>query len=334
MEGDRFRKLGGFLRGIFGARVFKVGLRGGFTCPNRDGTAGAGGCSFCNPDSSMPLGYRDGIPLREQLREGCAYVARRHGAVFFIAYFQDYSTTYGDVDRLRELLLESLSFPGVVGAALCTRPDCLGDAVLEMLSELAKEHFLWVEIGVQSSEDGVLLRANRCHDAACSAEAFRILHGRGLLTAAHMIIGLPGFTSGSIRADAAFVRESGTAGIKLQNLHVVAGTRLGEEFLSGAFEPMTYDAYTSGVVEFLELTDPAVVVQRVSGEAPRGLTIAPDWSVNKLAVVNAVQRRMEETDTWQGRALGFPRSALAGPPVALSAIPRNLADIALKRLRE
>jgi len=334
MEGDRFRKLGGFLRGIFGARVFKVGLRGGFTCPNRDGTAGAGGCSFCNPDSAMPLGYRDGMPLHEQLREGCAYVARRHGAELFIAYFQDYSTTHGDVERLRGLLLEALSFPGVVGAALCTRPDCLGEAVLEMLSDLAKEHFLWVEIGVQSSEDGVLIRANRCHDAASSSEAFRRLQARGLLTSAHMIIGLPGSTRGSIPADAAFVRDSGAAGIKLQNLHVVSGTRLEEEFRSGAFEPMTLDAYASAVVEFLELTDPAVVVQRVSGEAPRGLTVAPDWSVNKLAVVNAVQRRMEEMDTWQGRALGFPGSALAGPPAALSAIPRNLADIALKRLRE
>jgi uncharacterized protein len=334
MDSDRFRKMGGFLQGVFGGRVFKVGLRGGFSCPNRDGTSGYGGCSFCNPDSAMPLGYHEGMSLAEQLEEGCAYITRRHGAELFIANLQDYSTTYGDVERLRGLLIEALSFPGVVGAALCTRPDCLGGEVLDMLAALAREHFVLVEVGVQSSEDGVLLRANRCHASACSADAFQRLHARSIITAAHMIIGLPGSSRSSVRADAAFVRESGTAAIKLQNLHVVSGTPLEEEFLDGAFETLTLDAYVCMAVEFLELTDPAVVVQRVSGEAPRRLTVAPDWSVNKLAVMNAVHRRMRDLDTWQGRALGFPRSALSGPPSALSALPPNLADIALKSLRK
>jgi uncharacterized protein len=334
MDSDRFRKMGGFLQGIFGGRVFKVGLRGGFSCPNRDGTAGYGGCSFCNPDSAMPLGYREGMSLAKQLEEGCAYITRRHGAELFLANFQDYSTTYGDAERLRGLLIEALAFPGVVGAALCTRPDCLGGEILDVLTGLAREHFLWVEVGVQSSENGVLRRANRCHDAACSTDAFHRLHARGLLSAAHMIVGLPGSNRSSVQTDAAFVRESGTAAIKLQNLHVVSGTRLEEEFRDGAFEALTLDGYVRMAVEFLEFTDPSVVVQRISGEAPRWLTVAPDWSVNKLAVMNAVHRRMRELDTWQGRALGYPRSALSGPPSALSAIPPDLADIALKSLRK
>jgi len=332
MDGDRFRKLGGFLRTVFGERVFKVGLIAGSACPNRDGSLGTGGCSFCNPLSSMPLGHREGMSLEEQLRAGCRHVAGRHRTRLFVAYFQDYSATYGDPGRLRRLLLSALAFPGVVGAALCTRPDCLGEPVLDMLSEIAARHFLWVEVGVQSSVDGALLRANRCHDAACSREAFRRLHARGLLTSAHMIVGLPGSGEGAVASDAAFVRGSGTAGLKLQNLHVVAGTRLEREYRDGELEPMTLEVYADRVAEFLRLTHPGVVVQRVTGEAPRGLTVAPDWSVNKLAVVNAVQRRLEETDAWQGKALGFPRSALEAPPAALSALPERLADIARNRL--
>lgn len=332
MEGARFRKLGGFFHEVFGTRVHKVGLRGGFTCPNRDGTVGTGGCSFCNPASSLPLGFRQDMTITEQLEEGCAYVARRHGVTSFIAYFQDYTVTYGDPDLLRGMLLETLAFPGIVGAALCTRPDCLAEPVLDRLADLARDHFLWVEVGVQSSEDALLLRAGRGHDAACATDAFSRLHDRGLLTAAHMILGLPGSDSGSVEADATFIRRTGTAGLKLQNLHVVSGTRLEEEYRRGDLEPMTLEGYAGRVVEFLERTDPGVVIQRVSGEAPRALTVAPDWSVNKLAVVNAVHRLLEERDGWQGRLLGFPRDALDAPPAALSALRGSLARIARKRI--
>jgi radical SAM protein (TIGR01212 family) len=313
MEESLYRNLGDFLRGIFGEKVYKVGLYGGFTCPVRDGTLDSRGCTYCDPRSSRPLSYREGMTLEEQLRQGCSYIARRHSARLFMAYFQDNTATWGDPGRLRDLCTRALEWPGVVGLALCTRPDCLGDRVLDVLEELSRRTFLWVEVGIQTASDGLLRSMNRRHTHRDSVRALRSLHGRGIHSSVHVILGYPGESEEDRSATACFVNGSGTLGVKVQNLHVVAGTVLADSFSRGGFQVMTLDEYAVYAVTFLENIGPGVVVQRLTGEAPRELTVAPGWSVNKLAVLDAVKRRMRNGNSWQGKALGYPASALREP---------------------
>jgi len=300
----RYRDLNGYLRETFGEKVYKVGLVGGFTCPNRDGALGTGGCSFCNPDSSRPLNHRPGMGITGQLEAGTAYIRTRHGAGSFLAYFQDCTTTYGPPGTLEALYREALAFPGIVGLCLCTRPDSLCRPVLDLLEELSTEHFLWVELGLQSGSDETLGRMNRRHTAAATLRAFRELHRRGIRTAAHVILGYPGETWEQAMGTTELVNETWTAGVKIQNLHVVRDTPLEKSFLAGEFTPFPIGEYASLAVDFMERLNPETVILRLTGEAPAHLTVAPAWSVNKMAVLGAVRTELARRDTFQGRLFG------------------------------
>lgn len=313
MEKTLYRNLNGFLRGLFGEKVYKVGLYGGFTCPNRDGTLGREGCTFCNPESSQLRCYSPGMTIGEQLEAGCRYIDERHGAKLYMAYFKDYTTTWGDPDRLREIYSRALAHPGVVGLALCTRPDCLGNQVLDLLEEISGETFLWVEIGVQTASDRLLGAMNRCHTMKETVEAFRLLGSRGIHSSAHIILGYPGERPLDRLETARFVSGSGALGVKIQNLHVVRNTGLEDAYEKGAFEPMSLDGYVEAVIRFLENIGPGIVVQRLTGEAPAELTISPGWSVNKMAVLNRIKSRMNSEMRWQSKALGYPVAALEEP---------------------
>jgi radical SAM protein (TIGR01212 family) len=301
---QRYRKLNTFLRRYFGQRVYRIGLIGDFTCPNRDGSKGTGGCLFCNPASSEPLGYLPGTPLAEQLVAGTRYVRWRHEANRYIAYFMDHTTTYGDPACLERDYREALACPGVVGLAVSTRPDCLSDEVLDLLQRMASETFVWIELGVQSAGDDTLARLNRCHTMEDTRRAISGLQERRIPVSAHVILGLPGESAADMLATARFLGEVGVQGAKVHNLHVVKDTPLAEMNHRGKYRPLELAEYVDLAVRFLENLPPDVIVQRVCGEAPRRLTVAPDWSVNKLAVVNAVEKELMKRDTWQGKALG------------------------------
>jgi len=313
MEKKRYRNLNGFLIDLFGEKVYKVGLYGGFTCPNRDGTSGVDGCTFCNPDSSRPLKYRDGMTIEQQLDEGCRYVSRRHGAGKFIAYFQDYSTTYGNPEALGDVYRRALSYDDIVGLSLCTRPDCLGENVLDLLEDISRETFLWVEVGVQSASDTLLTSMNRCHTHADSVTAFERLRERRIHSSAHVILGYPGETREDRIATAIFVNDSGALGVKVQNLHVVTGSTLETAYNRGQFDVMTLDQYVESACDFIEHIAPRVVIQRLTGEAPAELTVSPEWSLGKMKVLEKFRNRLSEGNRWQGKALGFPVSALEQP---------------------
>lgn len=321
-SGPRYRKFSIYLKRRFGSRVYRVGLCGGFSCPNRDGTLGEGGCTFCNPESSRPLGHLPGTPIARQLEEGMAYVRRRHRAERFIAYFSDYTTTHAEPQVLLPLYRAAISHPAVVGLALATRPDCLPAPVLELLEELVRETWLWVELGVQSASDETLSRVRRGHRVADSRWAIGALRERGISVTAHVIAGLPGEGRERLLRTARFLEGAEVDAVKLHNLHVVEGTPLARDYRAGRLRVLSLDEYVDLAVAFLEHTRPSTVVQRVSGEAPRHLTVAPEWSVNKLAVVDAVERALAERETWQGRALGAPRSELDRiPPRADDRLP-------------
>jgi radical SAM protein (TIGR01212 family) len=321
VSGPRYRKLNTFLRGTFGTKVYRVGLRGGFTCPNRDGSKGRGGCVFCNPASSEPLGHVPGTPLSEQLPSGVDYIRRRHGARKVIAFLSDYTATYAGVGELESLYREAISHPAVVGLALSTRPDCLPEEVLDLLERIARETFLWVELGIQSAHDRTLRWIRRHHTVEDSRRAVGALRERGVAVSAHVILGLPGESAEQMLATARFIGETGVHGVKIHNLHVVRGTELANAYHRGDYRPLELPEYADLAVRFLEQLPPSVIIQRLSGEAPRRLTVAPEWSVNKLGVMNAIERELTRRDSWQGMGLGHGREEL-GLPVTLPGFVR------------
>ncbi len=313
MEDKRIRNLNSFFRDVFGQKICKVGLWGGFTCPNRDGAFSREGCTFCNPLSSHPKSYEEGKSITQQLKDGCRYIKWRFNVNSFLPYFQDYTATYGDLVELDTLYSEALAYPGVVGLALCTRPDCLPEPILDYLENLSRRTFLWVEVGVQTSDDRILRDMNRCHTSLDTVNSFRALNERNIFTAAHMIIGYPGSSRETVLADAAFIRKIGANGVKLQNLHIVKNTTIESRFSADEFELISMDEYIDMVILFLEHTEPDVVILRLTGEAPDKLTVAPQWSLHKMTILNEIHGEMKERDTWQGKALGFSKLTIKEP---------------------
>jgi hypothetical protein len=305
MEVVRYRNLNGFLRKRFGHRVHKVGVCGGFGCPNRDGSIDTAGCAFCNPRSSLPKSYRSGDSITEQLRKGTEYVSERFGADRFIAYLQDQTTTHGPVDHLERTCEEALEYPGVVGLALCTRPDCLPDEVLALFRRIAERTLLWVEVGVQSASDGILRSMNRGHTAADAEDALRRLRELPLLTSAHVILGYPGESEEDVWSTVELLNRTRTDGVKIHNLHVVEGTQLAKHYKEGLFEMVSLEHYAGLVAEFLERLEPDVIVERLTGEAPPEMTLAPDWSLHKQLALGRIRSVLAERATWQGRLLGY-----------------------------
>lgn len=312
MNGNRYHSLNTFFRKTFGGKVYKLSLAGGFTCPVRDGSLSTEGCAYCNPLGSVPGHYRPGMTLQQQLKGASEHVSRRHGTKNFIAYFQDYTTTYADAGLLEKLYREALDFPGVKGLALCTRPDCIPESTLSLLEEISRETFLWVELGVQSGCDVTLLRMRRGHTVHDSETAFRRLHERGIRTAAHVILGFPGESREEALTTVELVNRSGTAGVKLQNLHVLKNTPLAEDYAAGKVKLLRRSEYASLAADFLERIPPGTVVQRLTGESPRGMLVAPEWSINKLAVLDRIKRELAYRDSWQGKALGYSRESIPG----------------------
>lgn len=305
MNVNRFHSLSTFFRNTFGTKVYKLSLAGKFTCPVRDGSISTGGCSYCNPSGNVPRHYNPEMTLIEQLEHSAGYVRERHGAEAFLAYFQDYTTTYGDTGKLEKMCREALDFPGVRGLSLCTRPDCLSEETVNLLADLSQETFVWVELGIQSASDATLTRMNRGHTVKDSEKAFDLLHSRGIKTAAHVILGYPGESREEALATAEFVRKCGTLGVKIQNLHVLKNTALAEQYERGEVTLQRKSQYAALAADFIERIEPGTVIQRLTGEAPPRLLVAPEWSINKLKVMDRVKRELMYRDSWQGKALGF-----------------------------
>jgi uncharacterized protein len=305
MAREGYRKLGTELKERFGGPVHKVGLVAGFPCPARGSAAEPSGCAFCNPASSLPPGIGPGMSVTAQLEAGTAAVSRRFGARLFIAYFQDCTPTNCSPGELEALLEETAVFPGVVGAALCTRPDCLGEPMLDMLAGYSEKAFLWVEIGLQSASDSTLERMGRNHTARDCSEAVRRLRSRGIPAVLHVILGLPGETEGDFSLTADFVRASGCWGVKIHNLHILRGTRLEAEHASGLVALPSLAEYAATAAAFIDEVGPGVVIHRVSADAPASLLVAPAWMRDKQAVLRAVDdalaaRRMQGADAVPG----------------------------------
>ena len=300
-RGKRFNSFNRVLREVFDARVYKIGLRLDFTCPNRDGAVAVGGCIYCNNASHTPQNYRPRTSVTEQLENGAQAIYKRHHADKYIAYFQSYTNTYDSATKLEKLYREALDFPGVVGLAIATRPDCLPDDTLDLLGSLAKQTYLWLEIGLESMYDRTLAWVNRGHDVGAFIDAVERAKERNLRLCTHLILGFPGESREEILATSQLLNRLEIDGVKLHNLHVIRDTVLEKLYRRGEVPLLSRDEYVELVVDFLELLNPEMIVHRLSGETYRAITVAPDWSIDKLGVHNAIHKAMESRDAWQGR---------------------------------
>lgn len=300
-RGKRYNSFNQALKDAFDARVYKIGLRLDFTCPNRDGAVAVGGCAYCNNDSHTPQDYRPRTSVTEQLEKGAAALSRRHRAEKFIAYFQSYTNTYGSVAKLERLYREALDFPGVVGLSISTRPDCVPDDVLDLIADLSRQTYLWLELGLESMHDRTLKWVNRGHGVAEFIDAVARCKERNLRICAHLILGFPGESREDMLRATALLNRLGIDGVKLHNLHVIKNTALEKIYNAGEFSLFSQNEYVALVVEFLERLSPDIIVHRLTGETYRAITVAPEWSVDKIGVHNAIHRELEARDTWQGR---------------------------------
>ncbi|MDH3444055.1 MAG: TIGR01212 family radical SAM protein [Deltaproteobacteria bacterium] len=300
-SGKRYNGFNRVLQDTFATRIYKVSLRLDFTCPNRDGTVAVGGCIYCNNAGHTPEAYRPRSSVTAQLRQGAEAVRKRHRAEKFIAFFQSYTNTYNPPAMLETLYREALAFPGVEGLAISTRPDCVPDEVLDLLAEISHDTYLWLEMGLESIHDRTLKWVNRGHGLLEFLDAVERCKARGLRVCAHLIFGFPGESREDMLAAAPLLNRLGIDGIKLHNLHVIKNTALEKIYNDCPFKILSKNEYVALVADFLELLSPEIVIHRLTGETYRSLTVAPEWSIDKLGVHNAITRILKERDTWQGR---------------------------------
>jgi hypothetical protein len=310
--GLRFYSYNHFLRSRFGGRVHKVSIDAGFTCPNVDGTVATGGCTFCDNRSFSPSRRVPRTQIAAQIDDGIRRIRQRYNVDQFLAYFQPATNTYAPVSRLRPLYEQALAHPQVVGMAIGTRPDCVGDEVLALLQEIAGRTYLSVEYGVQTIHDASLVWMNRGHDYAASREAIQRSRGRGFELCAHVMLGLPGETREMMLATARELASLGLDAIKLHNLYAVKNTRLADEVASGQVELMSREEYVCTAVDFLELLPPDCVVERTSGDAPPDYLVGPAWCLDKPGVRAALEAEFARRGSYQGRH--FQRAAASPDP--------------------
>ncbi|KAA0891756.1 TIGR01212 family radical SAM protein [Oryzomonas rubra] len=300
----RINSYGHYLRRRFDCRISKVNVDAGFTCPNRDGSKGTGGCIYCNNVSFSPKDTQPVIPLEEQLSAGMAYHRHRLGSEKFIVYFQKYTNTYASADVLADLYRRALAHPDVIGISVGTRPDSLTDGALELLTEIARDHYVCLELGLQSRDDAILARINRGHTVDDFCTAVKRAAGRNFDICAHLIHGFPGERREDFLKSADLIASLPIDSVKLHQLHAVEGTELAAMYRRGEFVPLTLEKYVAAAADFLERLPAHVTIQRLYGSAPLAICVAPRWGLKNnqmwFAVVNELRRR----GTWQGYRVG------------------------------
>jgi radical SAM protein (TIGR01212 family) len=281
----------------YGERVHKIAIDAAFTCPNRDGSKGHAGCTFCNNVSFSPNGRQPGT-VKAQLAAGREVIKKRTGARKYLAYFQAYTNTYGDLERLTALYDEALSDEGIIGLSIGTRPDCLPEAVIDLLAGYQGQGYeVWLELGLQSAFDDTLTRVNRGHGFTEYAESATRARQRGIKVCTHMIAGLPGESSHHVTETLQRVLELGTDGLKLHPLHVVKGTQLANTWRNGEYQPLSLEDYVNIAADLVELAGTDVVWHRLTGTAAESILLAPRWCAKKWLVLNAITNELHRRRT-------------------------------------
>lgn len=298
-----YNELAGFLATCFPFKVQKISLNAGFTCPNRDGTVGYGGCTYCNNQTFNPAYCRTEKSITEQLEEGKRFFARKYPDMKYLAYFQAYTNTYAELEDLKKKYEEALNVPDVVGLVIGTRPDCMPDALLDYLEGLNKRTFLIVEYGVESTDNAILKRINRGHTFEVAKAAIEKTSARGIRVGAHVILGLPSETREGLIKQAGVLSALPLTTLKLHQLQLIKGTRMAAEYqeVPEEFHLYSADEYIDLVIDYVEHLRPDIVLERFVSQSPKELLIAPDWGLKNHEFTDKVKKRMRERNAWQGK---------------------------------
>lgn len=307
MNQNRFYSLDTYLKETFGEKVYRISLNGGMTCPNRDGSKGTRGCIFCSRGGSGDFAEDHLLSVSDQIASGKKKLENKTNCRKFIAYFQAYTNTYAPVSYLRPLFLEAIRHPDIVVLSIATRPDCINDEILTLLSELNQIKPVWIEFGLQTIHDKTADFIRREFSLKCYESAVEALHARKIPVITHVILGLPGETNQDMLDTVNYVAHSTVSGIKLQLLHVLSDTDLADYYEQHPFPLFTLEEYCDFIVDCLELLPPSMVVHRITGDGPRALLLAPRWSTDKKRVLNTIHKRLRERATYQGRKFQIER---------------------------
>ena len=304
-DNRRFNSYSNYFRVRFGARVQKLSIDAGFSCPNRDGTKGTGGCTYCNNDSFNPSYCVPEKSITTQLEDGVKFHKWRYRrAVSYLAYFQAFSNTYAPLDVLKKMYQEALDFPEIIGIVIGTRPDCIDDSKLDYLQQLSEKYYVSVEYGIESCYNKTLNRINRGHTFEAAAEAVEKTALRGINVGAHFIFGLPGESHNDMIAEAAIISKIPLTTVKFHQLQIIKGTVMEHEYENNPsdFELFTCDEYIDFFITFLEKLNPNIVVERFTSEVPPRFLSVGSWGKKRAdQIVTMIENRMEERNTWQGR---------------------------------
>ena len=279
-----------YLKDTFGCKVYKISINAGFTCPNRDGTLGTRGCIFCSKGGSGDFAESSSLSVTEQIESGKQRVSKKIKSGKYIAYFQAFTNTYAPVEVLAEKYYEAINHPDIVGISIATRPDCLGEEVLTLLSEINKIKPVFVELGLQTIHEKTAEYIRRGYPLSVYDAAIRALKNAGINTVVHLIIGLPNESREEMLESVEYACKSGADGIKLQLLHILKGTDLADDYLSGKFETLSMEEYLSIIKDCVEIIPKNVVIHRLTGDGPKKDLIAPLWSADKKSVLNALNK--------------------------------------------
>lgn len=291
---------GTWLRKRFPFKVQKLSVDAGFTCPNRDGHIGTGGCIYCNNQSFSPAYCNSQLSVREQLEAGKRFFGRKYPDMRYMAYFQSFTNTYADLDHLRRLYEEALEVDDVVGIVIGTRPDCVSLPLLDYLQKLNRQTMVTVEYGIETANDQTLQLINRGHDFQCSRHAVELTAERGITVGGHIIIGLPGETAEESIAQAHVMSSLPLDILKIHQMQIIKGTRLAAIYAEKPFHLYTSDEYTETIISYLEHLRPDIAVERFASQSPKDLLIAPQWGLKNYELTNLVVNKMKREGRYQG----------------------------------
>jgi len=301
----RFNAYSNYFLKEFGERVQKLSIDAGFTCPNRNGTVGTGGCTYCNNNAFNPSYCTPSKSISQQIIEGIEFHKKRYRrANKYLAYFQPFSNTYAPLDKLRNIYNEALKFPEVIGLVIGTRPDCIDDKKLDFFIELSKKYYIIIEYGIESCYDKTLERVNRGHSFEQSVKAITKTAQKGIKTGAHIIFGLPGETKQEMLDEADILSELPLNNIKFHQLQIIKDTEMAKEYREKPenFNLFSLDEYIDFIINFLERLSPDIVIERFAGEVPPRFLSGPGWGlIRNDQILNLIEKKLAEKNTWQGK---------------------------------
>jgi uncharacterized protein len=305
----RFNSYAEYFKKEFGGRVQKLAIDAGFSCPNRDGTQGRSGCTYCDNDAFNPSYCHPEKSVRQQIEEGIEFHAKRYRrASRYLAYFQPYSNTFAPLEKLKEIYSQALSFPGLAGLVIGTRPDCIDKEKLDYFRHLSSSHYIMLEYGIESCYNRTLERINRGHTFEDAVSAIRLTSQYGIKTGAHIIFGLPGESREYMMEEANILSALPLDNIKFHQLQIVKGTRMAKEYktMPEDFIMFSLDEYIEFIIDFVEKLNPSFVIERFAGEVPPRYLEGPGWGlIRNDQVLARIENRMEERNTWQGKSFKF-----------------------------